>query len=94
MRIAPNLFSSKDKSTQDAYNLNSLSKKGSDWKNTVYSRNQHRRGLDPQADDASSQERIFGITKTIGVEVSSTLVEDEELHGKKTTAGEEDFRNR
>jgi hypothetical protein len=41
------------------------------------------------SDDTSSQERIIGITKTVGIEVTS--VDVEEGRGK-TTAGMEPFR--
>jgi hypothetical protein len=64
-----------------------MSKKGSQatWTDK-YNRSTVTKG---DSDDTSSQERIIGITKTVGIEVTSVDVEE----GKgKTTAGMEAFR--
>jgi hypothetical protein len=65
-----------------------MSKKGSQatWADNMYNRSTATKG---DSDDTSSQERIIGITKTVGIEVTSVDVEE----GKgKTTAGMEAFR--
>src|ERR1035441_1680826 len=53
-KLFPNLFGSKNRSTRDAYNLESISKKGSQaaWKDNMYNRSTVTKG---GSDDASSQ---------------------------------------
>jgi hypothetical protein len=65
-----------------------MSKKGSQatWADNMYNRSTATKG---DSDDTSSQERIIGITKTVGIEVTSVDVEDGK---RKTTAGMEAFR--
>jgi hypothetical protein len=88
MQLFPNLFGSKNRSTRDRYNLESMSKKESQttWKDNMYNRSTITKG---DSDDGSSQERIIGITKTVGVEVTSVDVESK--GNGRTTAEMETF---
>jgi hypothetical protein len=66
-----------------------MNKKGSQatWKDNMYS--SRSVGTKGDLDDASSQERIIGITKTVGIEVTSVDIDEEK---RKTTAEMETFR--
>jgi len=83
----PDLLSIKGRSTRNAYDLNALGKDGGSagWKESAMYSSRASAKRDTDVDDASSQERIIGITKTVDVHIM------EEGRGS-TPSGKESFR--